>query len=167
MLFKNNIHWDGTWNFKHVDRQGAVIDEWSEKNALINSGEYKMLDVYFRGATAPSEHWLRLTAGLSETATMAAVTASEASGSGYAPQLITSNATYWPTLALSSGDYQVNSTTVTFEATGGSWGPVDEVALCTASNSNEGSLVAYVALSTSRTLVSGDSLQVSVNVKLQ
>ena len=72
----------------------------------------------------------------------------------------------WPTLALDAGDYQATSKQLTFTASGGSIGPVTYAVIATTSD-NTGQLLAYAALSQSRTLASGESLTVTYRLKQQ
>lgn len=72
----------------------------------------------------------------------------EVSGFGYARQAITFNA--------SSGGTCTNSSTHTFTASGGNWGTITHVGIRDASTS--GNLLRYGALTTSRTINDGDSL---------
>jgi hypothetical protein len=91
----------------------------------------------------------------------------EPSGSGYARQEITRDNTGWPTLALDGGDFRVVSTTETFTAAGGTIGPVTYAFLCTnAATGTTGKFLVFNALSSSRTLNDGDSLDVTMRVKL-
>ena len=126
-----------------------------------------MLDVFLRGATAPSSFYLALYNDTPvETDTLATLTG-EPSANGYARCQIERSAVGWPTLALDSGDYMATSKQVTFSATGGSWGPVIYVVLTTAASGTSGLLLAYVAFSQSRSLQSGETLGCKIKIKLQ
>jgi len=147
--------------------------KWSESqrsNALANEGEYSILDTYFRGATAPAGYYLRLyNATPSLTSTLSTLAANEpATANGYNPanQGLAKNTTDWPTLSLVSSHYEVTSKTITITASGGTIGPVTYAAIATSSD-NTGKLVAYAALSATRTLQIGDSLQMTYKVRLQ
>lgn len=160
----------GEFTLTCYDAQGNV--KWTElqHNALANEGESSILDTYFRGATAPTGYYLRLynsTPGL--TSTLSTLSASEpATANGYNPanQALAKNSTDWPTLALVTNHYEVTSKTVTITASGGTIGPVTYAAVATSSD-NTGKLVSYAALSGTRTLNSGDSLQATYKVRLQ
>jgi hypothetical protein len=135
-------------------------------NALADEGENAMLDVFFRAGTAPSNFYIALYNDTPvDTDTLATLTG-EPSGSGYARSLVERNSTGWPTLALDSGDYRAVSSTETFTASGGTIGPVTYACLVTAASGTSGLLIAYNALSASRTLNDGDSLDVTFRVKL-
>jgi len=157
--------WIGKWTFRHIGRDGELLDEWDQFNALADEGEEHMLDVTLRGATKTNNFYLGLYNDTpAETDGLTDLTG-EASGNGYSRQTIEGNNTGWPTLAKDSGDYMASSKTVTFTASGGSIGPVTYAVLATSSD-NTGKLIAYVALSQSRTLADGESLQCSMTVKL-
>lgn len=158
--------WVGEWKFTHLNIDGSIKDQWCQFNALADEGEQQILDTYFRDATEPTSFYIRLVNDTPvETDTIADLTG-EPSGNGYSAQALARNNTDFPTLALSSGDYQVTSKTVTFTASGGSIGAVTYGILTTSTDSS-GKLIAYVALSGSRTLASGESLQVTFSIKLQ
>ncbi|NMC74373.1 MAG: hypothetical protein GYA56_08480 [Geobacteraceae bacterium] len=143
--------------------------KWSETahNALADEGEQLFLNVVLRGGTAPANTYLRLyNTTPEETSTLAGIAAYEPSGNGYSPQALPSSSSGWLSLALDSGDYMATSVTKTFTASGGTIGPVTHLVLATSSD-NSGKLVSYAALSTTRTLADGDSLQVTYRLKMQ
>ena len=137
---------------------------WSP-NSAADELEDDILDVYFRGSTAPTNFYLALYNDTPvDTDTMALLTG-EPSGNGYARQLIERSATGFPTLALDGGDYMLTSSTETFTASGGSIGPVTYACLVTVSTGTAGLLLIYNALSQSRTLADGESLDCSLTIK--
>lgn len=144
----------------------------NRQNALADEGEQAFLDMYLRGATPPTRFYIRLlNSSPSETTTLATMTGEPTHTNGYqlyssGTNKITRDSTGWPTLALDSGDYQAVSKTWSITAVGGTIGPVTTAVLSTTAD-NTGKLVAYVALSATRTLQIGDTLQVTYKVKLQ
>ena len=159
------MKWIGKMRFVHRDKNGKIIWEGENHNALAQEGQYYLLDVGLRGASQASNFYMGLvndtpvvTDGLSDLQ-------NEPSGSGYSRQTIEANGTGWPTLALDSSEYQVTSSTETFTASGGSIGPVTNAFLATSSD-NTGKLISYVALSETRTLSDGESLEVTYDIKL-
>lgn len=162
----NSPQWIGVFELIAHDAAGNEIWRDELHNALLDEGEKDFLDVYLRGATAPSGFYLRLYNDTpAETDTLADLTG-EPSGNGYAPIAVERNATGWPTLALDSGDYMATSKTVTFQASGGAIGPVTYCVLATSSD-NTGKLISSAALSQTRTLAAGESLDVTYKIKLQ
>jgi hypothetical protein len=166
---KKKKGWIGKWDFRHLDRDGNVIWEALDReNFLADEGEYAMLDVFLRAGTAPAGFYIRLFNDTPvETDALSDITGEPAGTYGYAAQAVarSAEAAGWPTLALDSGDHMATSKTVTFTAAGGSIGPVTYAVLATTSD-NAGKHIASVALSTTRTLASGESLQVTMKVKL-
>ena len=163
---KKHNFWVGIWDFELRDKDGNLIDKWSNRNALADEGEELMLDAFFRDAAEPTNFYLRLFNDTpAETDSLSDLTG-EPSGNGYAAVTITRDATGWPTLELDSGDWQVVSKSCVFLADGGTIGPVIYAVLATSTDSS-GKLVAYNALSTTRTLMDGDSLTVTLTIKLQ
>ncbi len=157
----------GYMDFRCYDAEGNLKwEDVNRPNNLADEGEYHFLDVTLRNGTAATQFYLRLYNDTpTETDTLALLTG-EPSTNGYAACLVERSNTGWPTLALDSGDYQATSSTETFSASGGSWGPVTYCVLATTSDTS-GKLISYVALSQSRTLQSGESLQVTYKLKLQ
>lgn len=151
------------WKFTHRNAEGEILweSDWQE-NALTDEGEQAILEAFFRGGSVPTNFYIGLVndSGIAETDTLATM-AGEPSSNGYARQLTT-----FAAAALDSGDYQTVSDTETITASGGSIGPVDHAILTDVSSGTAGDLIAYVPLSTTRTLTDGDSLDVSVTVKL-
>lgn len=143
----------------------AIREQLWTPNALADEGEEDILSAYFDGGAAPTNFYGRLYNDTPvETDTLATLL-SEAAGNGYAAVTFAAG-TDWGAPALDAGDFQTTSTTKTFSATGGSWGPVTYAVLATVATGTVGLLIAYVALSASRTLQSGDTLDLSWAVKL-
>jgi hypothetical protein len=167
-----NVQWIGDWTFTHRAADGSVLEQWTQRNALADVGEQRLLEVYFRDATEPgANEYLSLSdasnpCSVAETDSLATANTGEPSTNGYARQVITRDTSGWPTSALDSGDWRIVSTTETFSASGGSWGPVNCAVLQTTAD-NTGDHLAFVALSQARTLASGESLDVSLAIKLQ
>lgn len=157
----------GVFELVAFNAQGEEIWRDTAVNNLADEGEFMFLDVTLRNGTAATNFYLALYNDTpTETDTMATLTG-EPSTNNYSRQLIERSATGWPTLALDSGDEMATSSVETFSASGGSWGPVTYVCLVTTISGTAGKLVSYAALSQSRTLASGESLQVTYKVKLQ
>lgn len=163
----------GVWEFTHRAQDGTVLWHDVLHNALVDVGEQRLLEIYFRDASeaGTTTYYVSLSdasspCSIAETDSLTTANTGEPSANGYARQQITRDATGWPTSALDAGDWQLTSTTETFSASGGSWGPVNCAVLQTTVD-NTGDHVAFVALSQARTLNSGESLDVSLKVKLQ
>lgn len=158
--------WVGEWSFTHLNADGTIKDTWKQFNALADEGEQQILDCYFRDASEPSSFYVRLFNDIPvETDTLTDLTG-EVTGGGYTAQALARNGTDFPTLALDSGDYKLTSKELTFTASGSPYSVATYAVLATTTD-NTGKLIAYVALSTSRTLATGESLKVTFTIKLQ
>lgn len=135
-------------------------------NNLADSGEQLMLDATWRAGTRPTNVYGALYNDTPvDTDTLATLTG-EPSGSGYARLTWACNGTDFPTLALDSGDYRLVGAQKSYTASGGSIGPVTYFAIVSAASGTAGSLYVYMALSASRTLANGDTLNVTPALKL-
>jgi hypothetical protein len=161
----------GQFELVAYNAQGTELWRETATNSLADEGESVFLDCTLRATNCPTNYYLGLTdttstCSITDTTTLGTLPASEPSTNGYARQLIERSATGWPTLALDSGDFQATSSTETFTASGGSWGPVYCAFIATTTDGT-GKLISYAALSTGRTLASGESLQITYKIKLQ
>lgn len=134
-------------------------------NALMDEGEIDILDVYFEDQAVRASTFFRLYSdgAIAETDTLATLTG-EVSGTGYGGITVT-RGTDWSAPALDVGDGQTTSTTKQFSA-GGTWTAADELVLATVASGTAGLALAWVALSQTRTLGNGDTLDVDLSVKL-
>lgn len=133
-------------------------------NTLADEGEQDILDVYFDTQAVRTSLFLRLYNDTPiETDTLATLV-SETSGTGYGAITVT-RGTDWTAPALDAGDMQTSMSQKTFSATG-TWTDATYMVVATVGTGTAGLLIAYVALSATRTLVNGDSLNVDLDVKL-
>lgn len=150
------------------DRAGNL--RWAENisNSLADEGEQRMLQCYLQGYADETNFFLRLVnKTVVDTHTLTeALSGYEPTTNGYKPQLIEVSTVGWPTLALNSGDYMATSKQVSFQASAGSIGPVTYAVIGTSSDYS-GKLIAYGALSQSRTLADGEVLKATYQMKLQ
>jgi hypothetical protein len=155
-----------------AEHREALMDQGWAENALMDEGEDNILAVYFQAATAPTTFYLGLIESdpANEQETFATVIVNESAGGGYARQQITRDGTGWPTGPVTGGaGREITSTTETFgPATGSAWTAVVSTFLCTndASGSATGEILNYTALSVSRTLQVGDSLDTDLTLNL-
>lgn len=147
----------------------VVWEQLRAPNIWHDEGEQWMVNVCFTedvGLPVPANFYLGLdNRGSLAEADVLTDLVSEPSTNGYARQAIASDTTDW-TDTQDSGDWQVASTTETFNASGGSWGPVQAMFLCDVSTGTAGDLYCSLALSASRTLQDGDSLQADITIKI-
>ena len=148
-------------------REALASRRWLDNN-LTNEGEEEVLNTYFRTMAKKSNLYGRLydvaAPPPADAATLAAL-GTEVTGTGYAAVTWPVSDAGFPTSALDSGAWKVTSSVQTFTATG-AWTAADYLALATVATTTTGKLVAWVALSATRTLAASDTLDVSVSVKL-
>ena len=134
-------------------------------NALMDKGEIDILDVYVNDQAVRASTFFRLYSdgAIAETDTLATLT-NEVSGTGYTGITVTRD-TDWSAPALDGGDGQSTSVVKQFSASG-TWTAADELVWATVATGTAGLALGFVALSTTRTLTSGDTLDVDLAVKL-
>lgn len=133
-------------------------------NALADEGELDLLDVYFDDVAVRASTFLRLYDDTPvDTDTLATLTG-EVTGTGYGPITLT-RGTDWSNPALDAGDGQTITPTKTFTA-GGTWTAATQLVLATVGTGTAGLYLAWAPLSTTRTLLNGDTLDVTLAVKL-
>lgn len=147
---------------QHI-RDGKVIYE--NAAALIDQGEESILKSYFQASDilyTPSGFKVNLVtdASILETAT----TYTAVTGTGYAEVSVARDAVDW-SAAFSGGDWRVTSKICTFVASASNWTTAEKVVLEATLNAVD-KLIAYADLSTPRTLVSGDTLVVTIILSL-
>lgn len=144
----------------HFSDSGKIM--WSKKslkNILHQQGQEYMIKAIFSTSSAsiPSNYYLGLdarnTPDLSDTLTSSL--SGEPTQNGYSRQPVASLNGF--TVELDGDNYTGTSGTITFSASGGAWGPVKNIFLATTLN-NSGYLISTVALSSTRTLLDGQSL---------
>lgn len=135
-------------------------------NFLTDAGEDAMLDTFFRNNHTPTFYFALYNATPAETSTMSITT--EVTGTGYARISVARNTTDWGALATNGAARQTTSLTKTFTATagGGGFSSANQLLLVSSASGTSGTLYAAVALSTTRTLAAGDSLNASMAVSL-
>ncbi len=157
------------------DRAGRL--KWEERidrNTWHDEGEQALLSAYFATNYAgygapPANLYLGLDAraSVAEADTLASLSG-EPSGYGYARQSLATNGNGMAgqpfVISQPAAAYQVLSAVKTFTASGGNWTAVTKIFLCTVASGTSGKLLCTLALSTSRTLLDGDSLQASMSI---
>ena len=156
------------WTVRHTDARGRLLWAGFGHNMLHDEGEQFILQVVFSEVqTPPAAYYIGLDARttLAEEDNLAALVNEPPGTYGYARKAVNSDATDF-TISQQSGDYQALTKTVTFTASGGAIGPVTKAFLCTVASGTSGKLIQSNALSQSRTLQSGESLNVSMYLRL-
>lgn len=160
------IHLMKIEEIQHVKDNNVIWEQKNIDNVFHSLGHYFLLNVAFRTSTGievPSSYYLGLD---NRTSTQSSDTFSSLSGeptqNGYTRQAVNSLNGF--TVSLDTV-YKAVSGTVTFTATGGSWGPVKNLFMATSSGST-GYLLATSTLDTSRTVLEGESLIMRISVAL-
>lgn len=156
-------------SIEHNDSDGSIL--WSMKNILNTfhlDGELFLLSVAFNTAAeieVPSSYYLGLDARdtLSEEDQMVDLT-NEPTTNGYARQAVSSLNGF--DVEINGGNYRAISGVVTFSASGGAWGPITNLFLCT-TNTSSGYLISSAKLASSRTLLDGQSITMRFSLGLQ
>jgi len=159
-------HYDSVWIIRHI-RDGKVIWEDVGSNSLVQGGEEQILETYFRdnGTFIPTEFYVRLcNETLTVTSTLLSIT-TEPVGNGYSAQLVERSTVGFPTKDIDSGVIRLTSKLLSFTASGGQIGPVTTAYLSTTSD-NSGTLIAFRALSLTRTILDGDTMTLQFRIKL-
>lgn len=157
-------------NFQHVDRRGKVL--WERRdvpNLLHDEGELWILansfDTNHASAGVPASIYAGLRSDAAAEVDTLAAGLTELSDTGYARQAISTTTGF--TMSTSGGDYRATSGTVTWtNSSGGAWTGAVAALLCTVSSGTAGLLIASFALSVTRTLQDGDSLNFSCYIAL-
>lgn len=153
---------------KHLNIDNECIWEDAKiPNMLHLGGEEMMLQLAFdtdAGATVPSAYYIGLDnrTTISVDDTMGSLI-SEPSTNSYERQSVSSVSGF--SITNVSTGMKAISAVVTFEALGGSWGPVNSVFLST-TDDNSGILMSSAALSSARTLSAGETLSLIVSISL-
>lgn len=145
-----------------VVREGKIIyEEENIKNILHTSGEQFCLSVLFAGGTIPLYYYLGLDNRLILAAanTMSSLIG-EPTVNGYARQFLSSTGF---TVELVSGIYRAKGSIVTFNAIGGSWGPVRNMFF----TNNTGILISSASLISPITLNNGDAVNMRISMQLK
>ena len=172
------------YGFKHFNKDGKLL--WTNDKQIDNlfhdEGEMALLSAYFAttmtGYGAPPANLylgLDARATLAEADTLASLSGEPTTGTGYARIALSTAGTgasgqdfyiHQPSAA-----YGAESKTVTFtnSSTTTAWGGVTKLFLCTSDavgNDTGKKIICSLALSTTRTLQPGDSMQTSINTYL-
>ena len=132
-------------------------------NALADEGEVDILNVYFDTQAVRTSLYFGLTSvAPGETSTLASITELAVSNN-YARILVT-RGTDWGAPTAGGG---TTSTTKQFSASGGAWTGATDLFLTTSASGTTGEFIAWSALSQTRTLGDGDTLDVSMTVSME
>jgi hypothetical protein len=145
--------------FQVIRENKIIYEEENIKNILHTSGEAFCLSALFTGGTIPAFYYLGLDNRtiLAVTDTMANLT-QEPTTNGYARKAILGF-----TIVPVSGINRAIGNPVTFNAFGGSWGPVRSMFL----TNNTGILISSASLISPVTLGDGDAVNMRMSMQLR
>lgn len=163
-LRRRNFH--AYFVVRHFDAQGRLLWADLSHNMVHDQGEEFICQVvYSQVQSVPENYYVGLDnrGSLAEADTLASLSG-EPSGNGYARVAVASDATDF-TVSQEGGDWQAKTKLCNFTADGGSIGPVSKAFIAT-SIDGSGKLIQSNALSQSRTLSAGESLDVTMFCKM-
>jgi len=137
---------------------------------IVKQGLQYMLEVAFSEEAVVSDNFylaLVSDSGIAESDTISDLTEVAAPGAdGYARQAVATSDVGFTSSDAGSNDWMVTTTTETFTATG-TWKSAGAVVMVSSDVATAGvKMIAAADLSTTRSLVNGDSLQVAMQLKL-
>ena len=151
----------------HINKFGdTLFQKKNIKNLVHKQGETYMLKVLFGDLSKAEKYYLGLDnrATLADGDTIQNASSLEPTSNNYSRQSLNNNSFSFVTNTF--GDYQANSPVAYFKATGGSWGPVRNLFLCT-SNSSDGYLLSSVSLGSSITVLEGETITMRIAMALK
>jgi hypothetical protein len=166
--------WSGLMKILEIQhrRGDEILWEASNiRNMLHNDGEQFMLRAAFTGgqnsSVIPLNYYLGLDNRpvLNPTDTLSNLQ-SEPSSNGYSRQGVHSSGDFTANFNLVTSHWQAISPVVSFQAFGGSWGPVQTLFLATTVD-NSGLLISSAKLPTTVTVNAGDAITMRIAVMLK
>lgn len=150
---------------QHIRDDKIIWEQNNLNNTLHILAEQYFLSVLFAGTTLVSNYYMGLDnrATISTSDTMASLVGEPTGINGYLRQVNSSNS--WA-IDFINGVYVAISGIITFQANGGSFGPVQNLFVATTAD-NSGVLLSSVPLVQSVTVNSGDNLNMTTSMSLQ
>jgi hypothetical protein len=126
-----------------------------------------MLKVLFGDLPKSEKYYLGLDnrANPSDEDTIQIASALEPTSNNYSRQATNNDSFSFVTNTFRN--YQANSPVVYFKATGGNWGPVRNLFLCTSNSNSEGYLISSVSLGSSITVLDGETVTMRIAMSLR
>lgn len=176
---RKHLGWFNIQHWRPSESGPVLVHEEQAFNELFNEGEYLFLDVVLRNGTAPASFYMGMMSNAlatlpAKSSTLASLDIAgpyelnNSSDPGYTVRGTVARSTVgWPVLSLAGGDYQATSIQVTFTATGNFSDVIRWMFLTTVATAGDttGKLIAIAQLSADRTLLNGDSLAITYNLK--
>ncbi len=163
---KKHPFYDSEWLVRCRDKNGNILWEKRLHNDLVDEGERSLLMTYFRAEELPAQFYVRLAYDTISLTDGLGDVQQEASGNGYAPQLVERSAAGFPTVQQVSGDWQISTKQITFTAAGGDIGPFNVAYLATTLD-NSGKLIAVLPFNTTQIIGDGTNLEIVISTALR
>ena len=146
-------------------RNGEELWRKTVRNALVDSGEYILLNTFFRDYLSPTTFYIGLARGdMNDESTLQRVPG-EPTVTGYSRQTLVREAASFPTMEKIDGDWTITTKTITFTSTTVAIGPIDKAFMATGS-AGSGYLISYVSMPSGETTIAvGDSLSFVIRIK--
>lgn len=152
---------------RHRDAEGRVVFGRDDLlNVVHSSGEEYMLNVLFSGLGAPPFYYMGLDSRDAPEASdsMAGLQGLEPSSNGYERQSVNSGG--FAVAVNAAGAWQATGPTVLFRASGGSWGPIKNIFLCTGLGYETPALVSSVPIGQNITVQDGETVTMRMAMSL-
>jgi hypothetical protein len=151
----------------HRDSAGNVLLEKSEiLNMFHFSGERFMLGALFSGLSLPLFYYLGLDSrgSLSKSDVIGDINGLEPSSNGYERQSVASVG--FSLSAAGSGSWRATGPIVLFRASGGSWGPVSNIFMCTGLGYGSSTLISSVPIGQNLIVQDGETITMKMAMSL-
>lgn len=166
--------WNGILKILEIQqwRDDQVIWEARNINNLLHlEGEEFLLRAAFTGGQSSTVIPVNYYLGLENRSTLSIedtlnTLLTEPSTNGYTRQIVHSSGDFTAVVNQVTGHWQAVSPIVAFRASGGNWGPVQNLFLCT-SVDNSGLLISSVRLPTAITVTAGDQVTMRMAITLR
>lgn len=152
----NDLQVGGIWSGQHI-RNGQVIDEWEDKNLVVNEGLNALLDIMFHGSTQITTWYIGVFEGnYTPVATVTAATITSASTECTTYDEATRVAYDEAAAASQSITNSASKATFTFNATKTIYGAF--LVSASAKSATSGTLFSAARFSTSKAVADDDQL---------
>ena len=159
------------WTVQHFRNAGVIWEVVDKKNRLVDQGERAIVDTFYRDKAANYFGMTNFYVGMfngsvSETTVLSTLPNEPPATYGYSRQLVERSDVGFPTMEKHEDDWRVVSKELTISASGGDIGPINGAFLCTSSD-NTGTLIGVLSFGVERTILSGDSIILTVKCKMK
>lgn len=151
----------------HRDSSGNVLMKKSDMLNMVHfSGERFILRALFAGGDIPLFYYLGLDSrsSPSKSNVMEDLNGSEPSANGYARQSVNSKG--FSLTKEASGSWRATGSSILFNASGGSWGPVSNIFMCTGLDYGPSVLISSVPIGQNLIVQDGETITMKMALSL-